>query len=413
MRAEILAVGTELLMGEIIDTNSALMAALLPSLGIELRYISELGDDLEQLAEAFRRALERSDVTLVTGGLGPTQDDLTREAIAAALGEEMRVDPALAAQLEQFFRGRGVVMPTSNLKQAALIPSATALPNPRGTAPGWWVERGGRYIAAMPGVPAEFELMWEKEVIPRLRRLPTNQVIISRALKTTGFSESAVAERVQHLFGQGNPYLGIYAKADGIHLRIIAKAPTEALARDLIVPMETEIRRTIGEAVWGTDRETPEERISFKLRQRRQTLATMESCTGGLLASTITDVPGSSEYYRGGFVTYTNEAKIAHGVARDLIAQHGAVSPLVAVAMAEAARTRLGADFGIGITGVAGPAELEGKPVGTVHIGLAWQGETRSLPGRFVPQRHLVKRRAVTEALLSLYRLLEEHPSTE
>jgi nicotinamide-nucleotide amidase len=287
-----------------------------------------------------------------------------------------------------------------------LIPSAQALRNSRGTAPGWWVEKGGRIIVALPGVPQELEYLWENYVAPRLKKLSHGAVVLSRTIKTFGLSEAAVAERVADLFGGENPYLGIYAKSDGIHLRIIARAATEDDAWRLVRPMEEELRRALGDVVWGVDNEVPEETAGVLLRRQRLTLATMESCTGGLLASAITDVSGSSDYFRGGIVTYATEAKVAHGVDRKLVEAHGVISAQVAEAMAQAARRELTADIGIGLTGVAGPATVEGKPVGTVFIGLAWDGGTRTISGRYPPQRHLVKRRAVTHALLELCRLL-------
>jgi nicotinamide-nucleotide amidase len=406
--AEILSIGTELLMGEIVDTNAAHLAARLPPLGLELRWVQQVGDNRDHIVELLQRALTRSDVILTTGGLGPTQDDLTREAIAAALGEELRVDPDLLEQMKRNFQGRGQSMPSLNIKQATLIPSARSLPNPLGTAPGWWVETRGRLIAAMPGVPREMERMWEHEVTPRLKERVKGPVILTRTLKTFSLAEAAVAESVGHLFGKENPYLGIYARADGIHLRIIARGAREAQAQALIEPVEAEIRAKLGPTIWGADNEVLEERVGSLLRERGLSLATMESCTGGMLASSITDVPGSSDYFRGGLVAYTNEVKIAYGVDPQLIEQHGAVSPPVAESMAQAARRLLRADLGLAVTGVAGPGELEGKPPGTVIIGVAWGERHQSSAGRYPPRRELVKRRAVTQALLELRRLLVE-----
>ncbi|MBI4337518.1 MAG: competence/damage-inducible protein A [Chloroflexi bacterium] len=408
---EVISIGTELLMGEIIDTDAAYIAGRLPALGIRLRWVTQVGDDLDQIVEALQRGLGRSDIIVTTGGLGPTEDDLTREAIAKALGEEMRVDEGLLADLRRFMERRGVPMPPSNIKQATLVPSARPLPNPRGTAPGWLVEKGNKLIISLPGVPHEMERMWQEEVAPRLReRLRGKGVILSRTIKTFGVSESLVGEKLKGLFGKENPYLGIYAKPDGIHLRLIALGRDEGEARCALEPVEAEVIERLGPIIWGYDEETPELRIAALLRSRSAWLATMESLTGGLLASTITDVPGSSEYFRGGVVTYSNEAKVAHGVPADLIAAHGAVSPEVAQAMAQAVRKEFGADYGLAVTGVAGPAELEGKPVGTVHIGLAWPDGTRAVSGRYPPTRQLVKRRAVVHALLELARLLSENP---
>jgi nicotinamide-nucleotide amidase len=406
--AEILSIGTELLMGEIVDTNAAWLAARLPPLGITLRWVTQVGDDLEDLTFAVRQALGRSHLLLTTGGLGPTDDDLTREAVAHVLGEEMAVNETLLAHLQAYFQRRGVPMAPSNIKQAMLIPSAIPLPNPRGTAPGWWVEREGKVIVCMPGVPHEMMHMWENEVAPRLRQRVHGSVILTRTIKTFGLPEGSVGEKVKDLFGRGNPYLGIYAKPDGIHLRLIAHAPTREEAQALLGPFEEEIRHRLEPFLWGTDDETPEGRVGALLRALGWTLAVMESCTGGLLASTLTDVPGSSAYFRGGIVAYTPEAKEAYGVQREVLEAYGAVSPQVAEAMACAVRERFNAHVGVGITGVAGPEPLEGKPPGTVFIGIAWEGGVRSIAGRYPPDRAMVKRRATTHALLEVGRLLAQ-----
>jgi nicotinamide-nucleotide amidase len=205
MKAELISIGTELLLGEILDTNAQYIAARLPPLGIDLFYMSKVGDNLDRLTEVIGRAWDRSDLVLATGGLGPTEDDLTREAIAAVLGEELRVDQGLAQQLRDFFAGRGAVMPERNLKQATLIPSARAIPNPRGTAPGWWVEREGKVIVAMPGPPTEMERMWNDEVAPELERRPTGAVLISRTLKTVGLGEGHVDELLSPILKSTNP----------------------------------------------------------------------------------------------------------------------------------------------------------------------------------------------------------------
>ncbi len=406
MRAEIISVGTELLLGEITDTNSSYIAGKLPGLGIDLYWISEIGDNLRRLAEALKRAWERSDLIITTGGLGPTEDDLTREAIAQVLGEEMRVDPALEQELRAFFQRRGSQMPVRNIKQVALIPSARAIPNARGTAPGWWVESEGRVIVAMPGPPAEMQHMWETQVTPQLRQRMGAQIILSRTLKTTGIGEATVDEMVSPLLSSANPTLGIYAKEDGIYLRLAAKAASQDQAEELITPMEARLRTILGDSVWGTDDDTLSSHIGDLLRQRSLTLATMESCTGGFLANTITDTPGGSAYFKGGMVSYTNEVKIAGGVSGELIAQHGAVSAEVAQAMASAVRQRLEADIGVGVTGVAGPEELEGKPPGTVHIAVDDGVRKRTIAANYRPGRLTVKRMATTSALIEIRRLL-------
>ena len=406
MKAEILSIGHELLMGEIVDTNAAYLASQLPRLGVELQWVTQVGDDQGMLIEAFRRAFSRSDLVLCTGGLGPTQDDLTREAIAETLGEEMTVQPELRQHLEEYFRKRNIEMPARNLKQATLIPSAHVIPNARGTAPGWWAERNGHVIIAMPGPPGELMEMWQEQVLPELRKRVGTQVIVSRNIKTTGLSEAAVADMAAQWFGKENPYLGIYAKPDGIYLRFLARADSEEAARELIRPGEAAIYAVLKDYIWGYDDETPETTIGPLLREKRLKLGVMESCTGGMLASTITDVPGSSDYFVGGLITYTAELKVAYGVPAALIQKHGVISQEVADAMAQAARKRLNADIGIGVTGVAGPAEVEGKQVGTVHVAIAMGDKTHQFPLRLPPRRELVKARAVTTALIQLARLL-------
>jgi nicotinamide-nucleotide amidase len=409
MKAEIISIGTEILLGEILDTNTQYIASRLPALGIDLYYTSVVGDNLGRLVEVIGRAWERSDLVVTTGGLGPTEDDLTREAIAQVLGEEPAIDPALERGLRELFASRGIPMPERNVKQAALIPSARAIPNPRGTAPGWWAERDGRIIIAMPGPPTEMQRMWEAEVAPELERRRPGAVLVVRTLKTTGIGEAAVDEMVSPLLKSSNPSIGVYSRADGIHLRIAAKAASVEEARRLIEPVEEEARRILGRAVWGADDDTLEAAVGAMLRQRRLTLATMESCTGGLLASTITDVPGSSDYFKGGLVSYATEMKIAWGVDRQVIAEHGVISAECAQAMARAARERLGADVGIGVTGVAGPDPQEEKPVGTVHIAVALAERPPRTTSYAMPQgREAVKRRAVTTALALLRRVLED-----
>ncbi|MDZ4277606.1 MAG: competence/damage-inducible protein A [Dehalococcoidia bacterium] len=409
MKAELVSIGTELLLGEILDTNAQYIAQRLPELGIDLYYMHKVGDNLERLTEVIRRAYERADLVISTGGLGPTEDDLTREAIAAVLGEDLTVDPDLERQLREFFAGRGFTMPERNLKQAALIPSARAVPNPRGTAPGWWVEREGKVIVAMPGPPAEMQRMWEEEVAPELERRRPGAVLVTRTLKTVGLGEGHVDELVSPLLKSTNPTIGVYARPDGVQLRIAAKAATRDEAHRLIEPVEAETRRILGNAVWGADDDTLESVTGELLRRRGLTLATMESCTGGLLAHTITNVPGSSQDFRGGLVAYATEMKIEWGVDQGIIAEHGAVSAECAGDMARAARERLRADVGIGITGVAGPDFQEGKPPGTVHIGLqAALGAPQVVSYHFAQGREAVKRRAATTALALTRRSLLE-----
>lgn len=406
MKAEIISTGTELLLGQITDTNSPYLASELPLLGIDLYWITQVGDNKSRIVEALKRAWERSDIIIITGGLGPTEGDITRDAIADFLGEEMHVDSETLKRLKSFFQKLGIEMPERNIKQAFIIPSAKTIPNSQGTAPGWWVEREGKIILALPGPPWEMQTMWSKEVKPKLSKKLGGEVIVSRIIKTAGIPEAQLDEMVSPLLSSTNPTLALYAKIDGIQLRITAKARQRAEAEKMIAQMESKVKAILGQAIWGFDDDALEVLVGNMLRERNLSLATMESCTGGLLASTITDVPGSSDYFRGGLVAYSAQVKAAFGVDAALLAQKGTVDPEVAAAMAKVARLRLDADIGIGITGVAGPTEIEGKPVGTVHIAIDAGKKKSSFSALYPPRRGEVKRRAVISALFKLRQLL-------
>jgi nicotinamide-nucleotide amidase len=268
------------------------------------------------------------------------------------------------------------------------------------------VEHNGKLFLAMPGPPGEMKQMWEIEVKPKLQRKLSGEVIVSRTIKTLGLTEAKVDEMVKHLLASTNPTLAVYAKLDGIQLRLTSKSQKRDDAGKLIAKAEEQLRVILGETIWGYDEDTLEGLVGDLLRDRKLSLATMESCTGGLLASTITDVPGSSDYFKGGFVAYSAQMKADYGVYAGLLAQRGTVDPDVASAMARAARLNLSADFGVGITGVAGPAEVEGKPVGTVYIAIDSELKSTSLSVRYPPRRQEIKRRAVYSALFKLRQLL-------
>jgi nicotinamide-nucleotide amidase len=398
MRAEILSVGTELLLGHITDTNATYLARQLSGLGIDLLYVSTIGDNLGRLTAAVRRGFERSDLVVMTGGLGPTEDDLTREAIAATLGETPTTDEEYLVRLRTFFANRGVEMPASNAKQAWTLPSVTILANPAGTAPGWWAEREGRVIVAMPGVPHEMTRMWEHEVTPKLRAR-SDSALFTRILRVWGLGESTVEERLGDLVHAMNPTVATYAKRDAVDVRVTAKAVTEEDARALVDEMDARIRGALGESIFGVDGETLSS-VAFKLMTERELLlGTMESCTGGLVASLVTDTPGSSAVFRGGLVSYATDLKEEWGVPQEVVAEHGVISVETARAMAQAAREQLGADIGIGVTGVAGPDKQEDKPVGTVHIAVAGANWVRDTSQRFPGGRAEIKWRAAQTAL--------------
>lgn len=406
MKAEIVSVGTELLLGQITDTNASYLGQQLAPLGIDLYWISAVGDNLGRIAEVVRRALDRSDLLIMTGGLGPTEDDLTREAICEVLGEKMVVIPELEADLRAFFRRRGVQMPERNVKQATLIPSAQALANPIGTAPGWWVEKDGRIIVAMPGVPVEMRRMWEHEVAPRLRQRTGGQIIYSKTLKIIGLGESTVGDMIHALLDSPNPTLATYAKNDGIHVRITAKAASEEEASRLIAEPERKVREILGDAVYGVDDESLEGVVGSLLRERGLTLGTAEGLTAGLLAATLVNVPGASAYFRGGIVAYSREAKEAWLVEPGIVEAHGMISPEVARALASAARSELGVDVGVGLTGVAGPEPVGEVPAGQFYLAVNNRGTILTDATAWKTTRNEVRRRAVLAALALVRRSL-------
>ena len=412
MKAEIMGIGTELLMGELNDTNAGWIATRLPPLGITLQWVTLVGDDLAQLTHAFKKGLERSDIIFTTGGLGPTQDDLTREAVAAAFGETPEVQEVQVAELREYFRSRGQDMPSHNVKQAWLIPSAEFIPNRNGTAPGWWAQQEGRIIVSMPGPPVEMQAIFRDHVEPRLREMVTEEVTITRNIKTMGLGEASVDEIMSEYFGHENPYLGIYSKADGIHLRVIARATDEAEARRMIDPVEVAIHERLGEYVWGYDEETPEQAVAQSLQSRDKTLAVMEFCTGGFLTNAITEANNADRHFRGGIVAFGAESLAASGVPPVLLDNHGAISQEAANAMASAALLQMGADYGIGVTGAPGPAQLDGRPMGLAYVAIARASMAgpqviKELELRVPPRRITIKRRISNQALIELRKLVD------
>ena len=405
MNAEIISIGTELLMGETIDTNSSYIGEQLARIGIDLTWATKVGDHPDRLQEAIQRAWERSDVTITTGGLGPTSDDLTRESIAAVMGEQMEVQDDLLAHLRSQFEGRGIQMPETNVKQATLIPSARVIPNPMGTAPGWWVEKSGRVIAALPGPPREITGMWESDVGPGLRELNPGVVIVTRTLKTFGITEGGLDEMLSPLFQSENPSLGIYSKQDGIHLRAIARASSEEKAQALLEPMEGEIRRIAGHAIWGEDEDTAVTAALNALVERSLSLAIVEGFTGGLLSSTLLESALSTNALAGSVVISPNG--LGAGMLGGIDVPGASPTPSHATALADAVRESFGADVGLAITPLVSEPTHESGPVGTTHTGIAIGSESHARSASYPTRRLRIRGRAVTHTLLELRRVLE------
>jgi len=375
MRAEIISVGTELLLGQIVDTNAAFIAQALARLGIDLFFKQTVGDNPRRIQEAFHLAMSRAEAILITGGLGPTEDDLTVEAVAAALGEDLVRDETVAAHIARFFETRGRVPPETVYKQALIPRHARVIPNRRGTAPGIHLEPAGRMVFIMPGVPFEMEGMMREYVIPYLAERSGGTAIRSVVLRVTGEGESAVEVRIKDLIRGTAPTIAPYAKLGEVHLRITAKGSPEAVQEQL-ARGEALVRERLGDLVYGVDEQTLEAVVGEMLKARGLTIAAAESCTGGLLAERLTSVPGSSAYFLEGVTAYSNAAKTdLLGVPAGLMEAHGAVSAEVAEAMAVGVRDRAHADLGVSITGIAGPSGgTAEKPVGLVFVGLADAG---------------------------------------
>ena len=397
MIVEVIAVGTELLLGQIVNTNASTIGAALADRGYDAHYQQVVGDNLERLSVAISTAISRADAVIITGGIGPTQDDLTREAVSEATGLELLFSESYAEQLRGWWQRRGRVMPESNLQQAQYPAGAELLMNPRGTAPGLAIEYDGTDIYVVPGVPAEMEHLLHEEVLPRLaKRRGTKEVIVSRLLRTWGRSESDVAERLADLYeGSVNPSLAFLASGGEIKIRLTAKADDAASAQTLIEPMESEVRSRLGESIFGTDEETIERVLIRLLKERGYTIATADSMTAGMVSAALTSVPGASAVVRGGVSAYNPEIKRELLGVEDISA---VVNAETAEAMANGGRRLLRADVCVSVTGSAGPDALE-EPPGTMYIGVATPDRTQSRRMTMVGDRERIRAFAVTNAL--------------
>ena len=413
MNAEIIAVGSELLTPHRQDTNSLYLTEKLNELGVEVRFKCIVGDDLEGLTAAAKLAMRRSDIIIFSGGLGPTEDDLTREAVAEALSLKLQRDPQIIAKLEERFAKRNIKMTANNAKQADILTSATVLPNSLGTAPGQWIagkyDGQDRLLMLLPGPPYELKALFEAECIPRLRARIPAQHIAMRTLKMALIPESQVDARVAPIYKTyADVETTILAGGGEIQLHLRCRKDSAADAEARVEELAGKIEDELGDAIFSRKGETIEQIVSYLLQMRGMTLATAESCTGGLLAERITSLSGSSRYFLGGAVVYSNELKTQFAnVPKVLIDQHGAVSREVAASMAEGIRKRCLASYGVGITGVAGPSGgTEQKPVGLVYIALAGEEGTQVVERNFPGDRKRICQFASQQALEMIRRAL-------
>ena len=370
-RASIISIGNELLSGQTISTNAAYLSERLFSIGIPVVSSYVVGDDVDSIARVLRLASDDGDIIVASGGLGPTDDDVTRQALAKFFGSELQLQDGLLERIKNFFTKRNLVMPEKTKVQAYIPVGAKALLNNLGTAPGIMAEYKGKLFLALPGVPAEMKDMFEEQVLPKLTAAAVDQVIVTRKLRCFGTGESAVAELIGGVMKRGrNPLINCTAKHGVITLHIVATAKDKSTAERMAEEDEEMLRKCLGELVYGVGEQTLAEVVGQKLARQKKTIAVAESCTGGVLAKLITDVEGASRYFTHGWVTYSNQAKIKElGVSADLIERYGAVSEQISEAMAVRARKKAEADFAIGITGIAGPSGgSEQKPVGLVYI---------------------------------------------
>ena len=409
LSAEIIAIGSELLAPDRTDTNSLWLTEQLNRLGIEVKLKTIVGDDDARLEEAIKDATRRSKVVITTGGLGPTEDDITRKITARALGRRLLLDESVLEEIKQRFKGFGVAMPERNSRQAMVIEDAEVLPNPNGTAPGMLIEHKGTAIVLLPGPPREMKPMFENHIIPRIAPRAGNVRVVRRMLRVAGMGESAVDEKIAPVYTQyENPQTTILFNQSEIEIHLTARGRTEEEANALLDHVVLQIEEQLGNAIFSFAGEKMEEVVGLKLSVGGYTLAVAESCTGGLLAQRLTDIPGSSKYFIEGVVTYANDAKVrALGVEPILLLEHGAVSAPVAEAMAEGIRRRAETDFGVSITGIAGPGGgTDEKPVGTVFIAIASEAGTEHRKLKLPGDRQLIRWRASQAALDLLRRRL-------
>ncbi len=409
MNAEIVAVGSEMLTPERVDTNSLFLTNALNNLGVEVVSKYVVGDHAERLGAAVRLALSRSEILIVSGGLGPTEDDLTREAVAQALDRKLIYHPEIAEALAQRFARLNRKMAEVNKRQAFVIEGATLLPNDRGTAPGQWLEDSGAVVMLLPGPPHELKAMFERQCLPRLARIVPQQVIRTIELRVAGMGESDLDQLIAPVYKKyANPATTILAGAGDIQIHLRARCDTLAEADALLAEVAGPIELLLGDRIYSRNGDSLEVVVGDLLRKNHATVSVAESCTGGLLGERLTSIPGSSDYFVGGVISYSNELKIELlGVPPEILAEHGAVSKETAEAMAMGVRRRTNSTYALSVTGVAGPGGgSEAKPVGTTYIGLANAAGVEVLRRQFIGDRARIRSFASQIALDLLRRRL-------
>ena len=402
MNAEIIAIGSELLTPYRLDTNSLWLTDELNKIGIRVIQKTVVGDSRDEMRSSFRHALDRADLIIASGGLGPTDDDRTRETVAELLGRKLHMNEAIVREIQERFRRFARTMPEINKRQAMVPEGATVLPNPSGTAPALWLEADGHIIVLLPGVPHELKSIFETEVRPRLAKISGDERLFTRDLRTTGLGESDVETRVRPLYQlYPDTETTILAAPTGTQLHPRTWSRDAAKAEKLLDEITDRMALALGEHLYSTHGEALEEVVARVLTENRATVAVAESCTGGMLAERLTKIPGSSSYFLGGVICYSNELKTSLvGVPQSLIEAKGAVSSEVALALADGIRKRTGATLGVGVTGVAGPGGgTPEKPVGLVHIGLADEHGPRERAYRFPGDRERIRQFASQSAL--------------
>lgn len=417
MRAEIVTTGTELLLGEILNTNVQYLSRRLNSMGFDVLYHTTVGDNPERMQAVLEKAMERADIIITSGGLGPTRGDITKEMVMQVCHTESYLDLDTWGRIDAYFAKKGVCRPANNDKQAYVPLGAEILQNDVGTAPGLWLEYQGKLFILLPGPPSELIDVCEKQLWPRLlRRFADHGIILSRTLHLRGLGESLAAEKLDALImAQSNPTIALYARYGEILLRLTAKAAGEAQAKAMLDACEKQVRQYVDEYIYGVDDATLAACLGQELLRQGKTIAFAESCSGGLASSMVTDVPGSSEYLLGSVVTYTNMAKNKLiNVQQETLNRYGAVSRETACEMAVGVRRLLGSDLGVSITGNAGPGASEGKPVGLVYIAVATEDVVYCQEHRFTSTRTENKLRiALTAISMAIDKLKEEKKNKE